>query len=151
MVDISYAKCLRHMVAALVTPFPMYDIEVPPRPIWKADTTCSTQIQHSWLLAYTLTWYMYLGRKEGTKNLNQGLIINECFYLEETGQKLTTQCLSPKFCTLRAPTRSEISIQTPVKYKDLLPTQDKKNSLQHSDSRWTRMLIYRICTWQWHA
>ena len=31
---ISLVRCSRHSVALLVTPFPMYDIEVLPRPTW---------------------------------------------------------------------------------------------------------------------
>ena len=39
LIDISYVRCCKHSVALLVTPLPMYDIAVPPRPTWNADTT----------------------------------------------------------------------------------------------------------------
>lgn len=38
-VFISWARCLRQSVAERVTPLPMKDMDIPPRPTWKAETT----------------------------------------------------------------------------------------------------------------
>ena len=66
VVAISYTRCRRHNVAALVTPFPMYDMEVPPRPMWKAEMTSRRQF-NTWGHNVELSWSVHSSLQPGLR------------------------------------------------------------------------------------